>query len=80
MKKALLATITLLMTTTISINTYDNNDYRPHTFPGRTVDATGNVVTGTGNTVKTVGEGAAGLCEWRVSSSSTALESSYMTR
>lgn len=23
---------------------------------------------------------AAGLCEWRVSSSSTALESSYMTR
>src|SRR5690606_11569551 len=39
MKKTLLATITLLMITAPSVNAYYNdNDYRPHTLPGRTVD------------------------------------------
>lgn len=58
MKKQILAIITLLATTALSVNAYyDNDDYRPHTLPGRTVDATGNVVTGTGRAAGTVVEG-----------------------
>jgi hypothetical protein len=58
MKKQILATIALLMTTAISVNAYYNdNDYRPHTLPGRTVDAAGNVVEGTGRVAGDVVEG-----------------------
>lgn len=64
MKKQIIATIAILITTTISVNAYyDNNDYRPHTLPGRTVDATGNVITDTGRAAGTVVTGAGEVTE-----------------
>ncbi len=68
MKKQILATIALLAITAISVNAYyDSDDYRPHTYPGRGVDAAGNVVEGTGraagNVIEGTGRVAGGVVE-----------------
>ena len=49
MKNTKLGLLTIIAATVLSANAYyDRDDYGPHTVPGRTVDAAGTVVEGTG--------------------------------